>query len=62
MDKVLFRHIYLKTIDELSLNDHVDKPTQYADIVKEQYENKLKDSQLEMMQYKILLLQNNIKI
>lgn len=30
------------------------------ELQKQQYENKLKDSQLEILQYKILMLQNNI--
>ena len=49
-------------IKELEEINQKQKLNYMIELQKEQYENKLKDSQLEMMQYKILLLQNNIKI
>ncbi len=47
---------------KLELNHKIELCEYEKNLQKEQYENKLKDSQLEMLQYKILLLQNNIKI
>ena len=48
----------IKELEEINQKQELNHK---IDMQKEQYENKLKDSQLEMMQYKILLLEHKIK-
>jgi hypothetical protein len=49
----------IKELEEINQKQELNYK---IELQKEQYENKLKDSQIELMKYKIALLENNIKI